>query len=233
MQIEDFEEKVDLFLKNKLSEQEKEEFLSLLKENPELKERAKAIAILVKEMKEISREKTQEFSGQISKMSEEEFLKKASAKVKEPALEKPVIPFMRWKWQYVTAACLVIFLGFVGLKFYLERDYINQIAMEQQFITFDANSRGTQEFDFEAINNIINQISNNKNLKENTAKLEEFFNNQDYFMYQNQFAWNLAIAYLKQHKEEKSLEKLDFILQNNEPGKAIYKQALALKEKIK
>mgnify|MGYP007038234823 CR=1 FL=1 len=51
--LENFDMRLELFLKNKMTEEEGKVFLSELKNNPELRERAQTMAAAIKNMKEL------------------------------------------------------------------------------------------------------------------------------------------------------------------------------------
>ena len=63
--IEDFDMRLELFLKNKMTEEEGKAFLSELQSDPELRVRAQTMAAAIKNMKELKYEYSQRVASKI------------------------------------------------------------------------------------------------------------------------------------------------------------------------
>ena len=71
--IENFDIRLELFLKGKMTEEESKTFLSELQSNPDLRERAQTMAAAIKNMKELKHEHGQRVASKIENLSEREF----------------------------------------------------------------------------------------------------------------------------------------------------------------
>ena len=75
--LENFDIRLELFLKNKMTEEEGKAFLSELQSNPDLRQRAQTMAAAIKNMKELRYEHGQRVASQIDSLSERKFRKEA------------------------------------------------------------------------------------------------------------------------------------------------------------
>ena len=71
--IENFDARLELFLKNKITKEESNIFLVELQDNPDLRERAQAMAAAIKNMKELKYERGQRVASRIEQVSERSF----------------------------------------------------------------------------------------------------------------------------------------------------------------
>ena len=68
--LENFDIRLELFLKNKMTEEEGKAFLSELQSNPDLRQRAQTMAAAIKNMKELRYEHGQRVASQFESLSE-------------------------------------------------------------------------------------------------------------------------------------------------------------------
>lgn len=71
--IENFDARLELFLKNKMTKEESNIFLGELQDNPDLRERAQAMVAAIKNMKELKYERGQRVASRIEQVSERSF----------------------------------------------------------------------------------------------------------------------------------------------------------------
>jgi hypothetical protein len=81
--LEKFDIRLELFLKNKMTEEESKAFLSELQSNPDLRQRAQTMAAAIKNMKELRYEHGQRVASQIESLSERKLGKKQSCLIKQ------------------------------------------------------------------------------------------------------------------------------------------------------
>ena len=67
--LENFDIRLELFLKNKMTEEEGKAFLSELQSNPDLRQRAQTMAAAIKNMKELKYEYGQRVASKIEHLS--------------------------------------------------------------------------------------------------------------------------------------------------------------------
>ena len=75
--IENFDMRLELFLKGKMTEEERKAFLNELQSNPDLRRRAQTMAAAIKNMKELRFEHGQRVASKIERLTEREFRKEA------------------------------------------------------------------------------------------------------------------------------------------------------------
>ena len=92
--IEDFDMRLELFLKNKMTEEEGKAFLCELQSDPELRVRAQTMAAAIKNMKELKYEYGQRVASKIECLSEREYRK--IAKLPQKASIYPSVHLFGW-----------------------------------------------------------------------------------------------------------------------------------------
>lgn len=213
--LENFDMRLELFLKNKMTEEEGKVFLSELRNNPELRERAQAMAAAIKNMKELKYEYGQRVASKIERLSEREF----RDETKLP--HKARIISLRTFAKMSVAACFIGIITFGTYRYYIYNEtialgnsYYSEIPTEM--VVRDADDASVQ------LVQLFNNVKNNEDLDNTILNLEEKFSLaisedfNDYTNYINDIGWNLAIAHLKDGDRGKAIETLELLISHSE-----------------
>lgn len=220
--LENFDIRLELFLKNKMTEEECKVFLSELQNNPELRERAQAIAAAIKNMKELKYEYSQRVASKIERLSEREFRNEAKLPHKKRIIS------LRTFAKMSIAACFIGIVSFATYRHYINNEtialgnsYYSEIPTE--LVVRDADDVSAhlaQQF---------NNVKNNKDLDNTILNLKEKFSLaisedfNDYTNYINDIGWNLAIAHLKDGDRDKAIETLELLISHSESDVVVEK----------
>lgn len=220
--LENFDMRLELFLKNKMTEEEGKVFLSELQNNPELRERAQAMAAAIKNMKELKYEYGQRVASKIERLSEREF----RDETKLP--HKARIISLRTFAKMSVAACFIGIISFGTYRYYIYNEtialgnsYYSEIPTEM--VVRDADDASVQ------LVQLFNNVKNNEDLDNTILNLEEKFSLaiseefNDYTNYINDIGWNLAIAHLKDGDRDKAIETLELLISHSESDIVIEK----------
>jgi len=220
--LENFDMRLELFLKNKMTEEEGKVFLSELRNNPELRERAQAMAAAIKNMKELKYEYGQRVASKIERLSEREF----RDETKLP--HKARIISLRTFAKISMAACFIGIISFGTYRYYIYNEtialgnsYYSEIPTE--LVVRDADDVSAQ------LAQLFNNVKNNEDLDNTILNLEEKFSLaisedfNDYTNYLNDIGWNLAIAHLKDGDRDKAIETLELLISHSESDIVIEK----------
>ena len=213
--LENFDMRLELFLKNKMTEEEGKVFLSELRNNPELREHAQAMAAAIKNMKELKYEYGQHVASKIERLSEREF----RDETKLP--HKARIISLRTFAKMNVAACFIGIITFGTYRYYIYNEtialgnsYYSEIPTEM--VVRDADDVSVQ------LAQLFNNVKNNEDLDNTILNLEEKFSLaiseefNDYTNYINDIGWNLAIAHLKDGDRDKAIETLELLISHSE-----------------
>ena len=220
--LENFDMRLELFLKNKMTEEEGKVFLSELRNNPELRERAQAMAAAIKNMKELKCEYGQRVASKIERLSEREF----RDETKLP--HKARIISLRTFAKMSVAACFIGIITFGTYRYYIYNEtialgnsYYSEIPTEM--VVRDADDVSVQ------LAQLFNNVKNNEDLDNAILNLEERFSLaiseefNDYTNYINDIGWNLAIAHLKDGDRDRAIETLELLISHSESDIVIEK----------
>ena len=220
--IEDFDIRLELFLKNKMTEEEGKAFLSELQSDPELRVRAQTMAAAIKNMKELKYEYGQRVASKIECLSEREYRK--IAKLPQKASIISLHSFVRMG----IAACFVGVISFGAYRYYL---YNETIALGNSYyseVPTELVVRGTDNVS-QQLSHLFTNVKNNKDLDNTILDLEDKFSLaisdefNEYINYMNDIGWNLAIAYLKDGDREKAVKTLELLISHSESDVIIEK----------
>lgn len=220
--LENFDMRLELFLKNKMTEEEGKVFLSELRNNPELRERAQAMAAAIKNMKELKYEYGQRVASKIERLSEREF----RDETKLP--HKARIISLRTFAKMSVAAC---FIGIITFGTYLYYIYNETIALGNSYYSEIPTEMVVRDADDVSVQlaQLFNNVKNNEDLDNTILNLEEKFSLaiseefNDYTNYINDIGWNLAIAHLKDGGRDKAMETLELLISHSESDIVIEK----------
>ena len=222
MNIENFDIRLELFLKNRMTEEEGKDFLRELQSNPELRERAQTMAAAIKNMKELKYEYGQSVASKIERLSEREFRNVAGLSWKASIIS------MRSFVRMSIAACFVGVISFGAYRYYL---YNETIALGNSYyseVPTELVVRGTDNVS-QQLSQLFTNVKNNKDLDNTILNLEEKFSLaiseefNEYINYMNDIGWNLAIAYLKDGDREKAVKTLELLISHSESDVIIAK----------
>ena len=220
--IEDFDMRLELFLKNKMTEEEGKAFLSELQSDPELRVRAQTMAAAIKNMKELKYEYGQRVASKIECLSEREYRK--IAKLPQKASIISLHSFVRMG----IAACFVGVISFGAYRYYL---YNETIALGNSYyseVPTELLVRGADNVS-QQLSHLFTNVKNNKDLDNTILDLEDKFSLaisdefNEYINYMNDIGWNLAIAYLKDGDREKAVKTLELLISHSESDVIIEK----------
>ena len=93
--MEQFEEKLDLFLRKKMSRSEENDFISELKSDSEKMARAKIVALMAKEMKQINNDSEKKVLESISQIDKKDFLERIWASPQIDKFDEKVDRFLK------------------------------------------------------------------------------------------------------------------------------------------
>ena len=231
--IEEFDIRLELFLKNKMTEEEGKAFLSEVQNNPDLRHRAQTMAAAIKNMKELKYEHGQRVASKIESLSEQEFRKEANLPQKIGSLPNAAdlspkrVP-LRTLVRMMVAACFVGVVVFGGYRYYLYNEtialgnrYYTEIPTE--LVVRDADNVSTQ------LSRLFNNVKNGEDLNNTIISLEDMFSMaiaddyNAYTNYLNDIGWNLAIAYLKDGDRDGATKTLELLITHSESDIVIRK----------
>ena len=227
--IENFDIRLELFLKGKMTEEESKTFLSELQSNPDLRERAQTMAAAIKNMKELKHEHGQRVASKIENLSEREFRKEAKLPQKTKIISLHTITRMS------IAACFIGIISFGTYRYYIYNETIalgNRYYAEipTELVVRDADDVSAQ------LTRLFNNVKNNEDLDNTILNLEEKFNMaisvdyNDYTNYVNDIGWNLAIAHLKDGNRDDAVKTLELLISHSESDIVIEKYKKLIKE---
>ena len=220
--LENFDIQLELFLKNKMTEEEGKAFLSELQNNPDLRQRAQTMAAAIKNMKELKFEHGKKVVSRIERISERDFRREAKL------TQKARIMFLRTIVRMSIAACFVGIISLGGYRYYIYNETIaigNRYYAEipSELVVRDADDVSKQ------LTQLFNNVRNSEDLDNTILNLEEKFNMaisedyNDYTNYINDIGWNLAIAHLKDGDRDKAVKTLELLISHSESDIVIEK----------
>lgn len=190
-------ERIDKFLHEQMTPEENEAFLGDLRTDKELRDEAQAMAILIKEMKK-------EQAKQDAEIIEEVLAQKKRARI-----------IRLTKWVGSIAAMLVLVLG--GTLLLNRPSETDQLFQEYYTsYTITPSKGGDDEAIKEELATLYNMVGTEKDVTPIIDRLQTIYdniqsNNEDYLdygYYENDIAWYLALAYIKDHNLDKARDLL-------------------------
>lgn len=216
--FEEFDARVDRFLRHQMAAEEELAFKSELKADSEKNERARITALMVKTMNKEGQRQDMTIVNEIRNMSESQFLKAVG-------LRPLVIKLWPRYVKYATAACFIGLMIFGGYRYY---DYNQTVSLgNSQYMTYVCDISETEYVrgitDNETIKRLEKLFANVKDCKDidNTiSELETIYSKASdddsaYSDFQDDIAWNLAIAYLKNGERKKPILLLEDMIRRN------------------
>lgn len=242
IKFNEMDERIERFLRGQMSPEEEAQLHEDLKKDPELREHARAVSVLVKGIREKESYRDKCMTQQIIRNSEEylrpygmELLedgdKSNLGESKKPSnLRRLII------WTSSIAAALVLV---VGVSAYIEKMRYEQTdeMLSPYYTHYDIASLSRGETDSITIAHLytlFNRIPDEKDMSAIIAELEPIYAsiNEDftYYPYANDIAWNLALAYVKAGEKEKAKEMLNKLISDSEGTPIEEKAQMLLRE---
>lgn len=205
MKTTDHSERIDKFLKNQMSPEENEAFLHDLNSDGELREQAQITALMIQELQERQAKEDAE-------IIEEVLASKKKAKI-----------ISMVKWVGSIAAMFILLFGVTQL--WNKQPDTNALFTEYYTPYNPSSVRGE---DNEAVKKelaeLYNKVETEKDITPIIARLQIIYdgvlsNNDDfadYSYYENDIAWYLALAYIKDYKLDKAKELLKPLADNGD-----------------
>lgn len=234
--ITEFDVKVDRFLRYQMTCEEEVLFKAELLADPDKKERARIIALMLKTMHQTGLKQDQAIVDDIYNMDETQFRNAVRFKGRS---------FKMWFQisKYVAAACVVGFLLF-GARYYYE--HLQTVSLGNRYyseytldISEDMNVRGIKQDETisEELNTLFSNVQEGIEVKSSLEKLQSiytdsFHDDSPYYDFQDDIAWNLAIAYLKTGNRKKPIPILREMIERNAKYPQITKPIQKLLELI-
>lgn len=227
----EFDAKVDAWLKGQLNEEELQKLKSEIDANPDLKDRAQAMAVFAQATKDVLAEQDRELMDEIKSISEEDF--------KKLLKKKPTHSNLTFRMVLSIAAMFIVIVG--GVVWYNranENLYID--IADQYYAQYDSSvMRSSGDDVAKELSELVDNVGNGKDMSATIDRLQNLYKESmseevnEYTNYFNDIAWNLAIAYLKDNKKDEAVNVLNSILKQNDYESVIYQQAEEFLNKLK
>lgn len=220
--IENFDARLELFLKNKMTKEESNIFLVELQDNPDLRERAQAMAAAIKNMKELKYERGQRVASRIEQVSERSFREAAQLP------KKTMVISLRSIVRMSIAACFIGVISLGGYRYYIYNETVAlgdsyYASIPTELVVRDADDVSSQ------LILLFNNVKNGNDLDNTILNLQEKFSQaisedyNDYTNYINDIGWNLAIAHLKDGERDDAVKTLELLISHSESDIVIEK----------
>lgn len=216
------DERIESFLRGTMTKEEEAAFKQEIRTNPELRSRAKTMAALIRGFQETEGEREAKLIGSGTRVADKEELSQGNIR-----------KIVRW-------ACSIAAVFLIFISVYSERKAREMEEMLSPYYSAYSDtdiSRG--EVDTVVVTNlydIFRKIPAQRNMSAIIQELEPIYDSLDsdytFYPFANDIAWNLALAYIKDHQIDKALVILDK-LKNDNPDTPISAKADELMKRLK
>ena len=206
MANKDNSERIERYLREQMTPEENEAFLNDLRNDKELREEAQMLALLIKDLKE-------EQAKQDEAITQEVLASMGNSKARAIRLVK---------WICSIAAVFLILFG--ANQMYIS--YKIDKVYDAYYTTYDATLERGGEDDAikKELAKLYNKVGTEKDVTSVISRLQTIYDNiqsnsndyADYSYYENDIAWYLALAYIKDHNLEKAKELLEPLADNDD-----------------
>lgn len=202
------DDRIDAFIRGEMTEEEEAAFKNEIKADPELRTHVLATISLIKGIREQNAKKEKELIQQNT---------------------KDRVRTLVW-WSTSIAAVFAIFFGYSIDKRHQElSNFVSPYYMQ-----YDVSELSRGETDSVIVYNLYT-LFNEKNASKIIKELEPIYptleTNDTYYLYANDIAWNLALAYIKDDQIDKAIPILEKLIKDN-PDTPIAAKAKELKNKL-
>ena len=212
MNTTDYSERIDKFLKDQMPPEENEAFLQDLNNNEELREQAQITALMIQELQERQAKEDSEIIEDVLKSK-----KKAKT-----------IRMVRW-----TLSIAAMFILLFGATTLWNRPSNTEVLFNEYYTPFvyQPDRSGGDETIKKELAELYNKVGTEKDITPIISRLQTIYDGiqsnsddyADYSYYENDIAWYLALAYIKDNNLDKARELLKQMKENGneEVGKLI------------
>lgn len=228
--------RIDAYLRGQMSEEKEQAFIQELKENPQLKERAIAIARLTKGLKQVGTARDKETTEALRNASEKEIKQIIDKTVDKP---KAKVVTLRKVSYILSLAASLVFIFWIGIEYY---DYRMTTALAAEYENaFETSllARGAEITEVEQhLDSLFSNVKTKTDLKHTLAELQQCWElstsdtYNDYTAYAAEIGWNLAIGYLKNNDKTKAKTVLTKLQEMNHEGTAVGDKVRELNRKL-
>lgn len=228
-----FDQQVERFLRREMSADEEQHFRQILVQNHELRQRAALTAKMIKEMRVAQQQADQQVIDDVKNMN----LKQLKAFLSLGEHRR------RWP-RYAIAASVAVVMAMAGWLYYnnqtisADRELANAAYFTYRpDIKMIGASRGSSDSVLVAhLTYLFAKVNRNDSVESVTQQLEKLYQraatDETLRFYQDDIAWNLAIAYLKQGKRQRAKDMLQEMIDRNKNYPEITRPAKKLLESI-
>lgn len=205
MNTTDYSERIDKFLKDQMPPEENEAFLQDLNNNEELREQAQMTALMIQELQERQAKEDSEIIEDVLKSK-----KKAKT-----------IRMVRW-----TLSIAAMFILLFGATTLWNRPSNTEVMFNEYYTPFvyQPDRSGGDETIKKELAELYNKVGTEKDITPIIARLQTIYDGiqsnsddyADYSYYENDIAWYLTLAYIKDNNINKAKELLQPLVDNND-----------------
>ena len=203
------DDRIDAFVRGEMTEDEEATFKQEIKADPELRAHVLATVSLIKGIREQNSKKEKELIQQNTKNS---------------------VRTLVW-WATSIAAVFAIFFGYSIDKRHQELTNL----VSPYYMQYDVKELSRGDTDSTLVYHLYS-LFNERNADKTIKELESIYGSLDtdetYYLYANDIAWNLALAYIKNDQIDKAIPVLEKLIKDN-PDTPIAAKAIELKNKMK
>ena len=202
------DDRIDAFVRGEMTEDEEATFKQEIKADPELRAHVLATVSLIKGIREQNAKKEKELIQQNTKNR---------------------VRTLVW-WATSIAAVFAIFFGYSIDKRHQELTNL----VSPYYMQYDVKELSRGETDSTLVYHLYS-LFNERNADKTIRELEPIYATLDidetYYLYSNDIAWNLALAYIKNDQIVKAIPVLEKLIKDN-PDTPIAAKAEELKDKL-
>lgn len=203
------DDRIDAFVRGEMTEDEEATFKQEIKADPELRAHVLATVSLIKGIREQNAKKEKELIQQNTKNR---------------------VRTLVW-WATSIAAVFAIFFGYSIDKRHQELTNL----VSPYYMQYDVKELSRGDTDSTLVYHLYS-LFNERNADKAIKELESIYGSLDtdetYYLYANDIAWNLALAYIKNDQIDKAIPVLEKLIKDN-PDTPIAAKAIELKNKMK
>ena len=203
------DDRIDAFVRGEMTEDEEATFKQEIKADPELRAHVLATVSLIKGIREQNAKKEKELIQQNT---------------------KDIVRTLVW-WATSIAAVFAIIFGYSIDKRHQELTNL----VSPYYIQYDVKELSRGDTDSTLVYHLYS-LFNERNADKTIRELEPIYATLDidetYYLYTNDIAWNLALAYIKNDQIVKAIPVLEKLIKDN-PDTPIAAKAIELKNKMK
>ena len=202
------DDRIDAFVRGEMTEDEEATFKQEIKADPELRAHVLATVSLIKGIREQNAKKEKELIQQNTKNR---------------------VRTLVW-WATSIAAVFAIFFGYSIDKRHQELTNL----VSPYYMQYDVKELSRGDTDSTLVYHLYS-LFNERNADKTIKELESIYGSLDtdetYYLYANDIAWNLALAYIKNDQIDKAIPVLEKLIKDN-PDTPIAAKAKELKDKF-